>query len=309
MISKLRDVKGSVGVVLLNYNTFEDTLKLVKDLQLQTIAKNLSIVIVDNASPNGSFYHLKPLEKIFPNVKVLQTGNNLGYAKGNNFGLNYLKKYINPEYVVILNTDVILPENCLEKLVKKYVVLEEPGIIAPKQIDKHNRETLLYPLNNFLTDCLSLFFITRYFFKHRALSYKDTSGRGAMKVDVIPGSFMFSSFETFNKMGFFYPNTFLFVEERFIAVRAQKMKLNNYVVLDETYIHAHSKTINTTFSQVEKFRMMYEGWLEFTTVCRPYGKIKSMMMRPLMRLSLWEMQVIYDMRDQLKKFRKWLLKE
>ena len=73
------------------------------------------------------------------------------------------------------------------------------------------------------------------------MKYKDTSGNGAMKVDIIPGSFMFSSFKTFRKMGFFYPNTFLFAEERFIAVKAKQMNLNNYILLEETYIHAHSK--------------------------------------------------------------------
>ena len=92
-----------IGIVILNYNSFSDTIKLVEKLRLQSLAKDLLIIIVDNASPNNSFKHLKPLEKKFSNVKVLQTGENLGYAKGNNFGLNYLDNNVKPDYVAILN--------------------------------------------------------------------------------------------------------------------------------------------------------------------------------------------------------------
>jgi len=293
-----------IGIVILNYYTFSDTIKLVEDLQLQTLVNDLQIVVVDNASPNNSFEHLIRLENKYSNVKVLQTGANIGYAKGNNFGLNYLDEHMQPEHVAILNNDIVLLENCFEKLIEKYRVLENPAIISPKQLDIHKREILPYPLNSFLADCLSLFFITKLFYKHRALKYKDTSGNGAMKVDIIPGSFMFSSFKTFRKMGFFYPNTFLFAEERFIAVKAKQMNLNNYILLEETYIHAHSKTINTVFNQVAKYKMLYTEWLEFTRVCRTHGKIKAIVLKPLMKLSLIELYFLDKIRNVLINFRR-----
>lgn len=289
-----------IGIVILNYNSYLDTIKLVKELHSQTIAIVLHIIIVDNASPNNSYNELKPLEKQYKNVIVLQAGANLGYAKGNNFGLDYLDKHIQPDYVAILNNDIVLPENCFEKLIEKYNVLENPAIIAPKQLDVNNNEVLPYPLNSFLTDCLSLFFITKLFYKHRALKYKDTSDKNAMKVDIIPGSLMFSSFDVFKSMGFFYPNTFLFVEERFIAIKACQMGLSNYVLLEETYVHAHSKTINTAFNQIEKYKLLYVGWLEFTRVCRKNGKLKSLFLSRLMKLSILEMRVVYGIKHFLK---------
>jgi GT2 family glycosyltransferase len=289
-------LNNKIGVVILNYNSFSDTIKLVEALQHQTLTNDLQIIVVDNASPNNSFKQLIHLEEQFSNVKVLQTGENLGYAKGNNFGLNYLDQNLKPTYVAILNNDIILPKNCLEKLINKYKVLEKPAIIAPKQIDTNNKEFLPYSLNSFLDDCLSLFYLFRFFNKRNALQYKDTIELKAMKVDLIPGSFMFSSFQTFKNMGFFYPNTFLFVEERFIAVKAKQLNLNNYILLDETYVHAHSKTINTAFSQIGKYKLLYAGWLEFTRVCRSQGKLKALLLIPLMKLSLLEMWVIENFR-------------
>lgn len=290
-----------IGIVILNYNSFADTINLVEELQLQSVSEQFEIIVVDNESPNDSIKMLKPLEEQFKNVTVIETGSNLGYAKGNNFGLNYLNDHINPNYVAILNNDIILPLDCFEKLIGKYKILDSPGIIAPKQLDIKENEVLPYPLNTFLTDCLSLFFVTKLFYKHRALKYKDTSGKGAMKVDVIPGSFMFSSFNVFKSMGFFYPNTFLFTEERFIAVKAKQMKLNNYVMLEETYIHAHSKTIDTAFNKIGKFKLLYEGWLEFTRVCRKNGKFKAAILSVLMKLSLLEMRVVFSLKQLFKK--------
>ena len=286
-----------IGIVILNYNSFSDTIKLVEELQQQTIVENIQIVVVDNASPNNSFKHLKPLEKKFSNLTVLQTGENLGYAKGNNFGLNYLDKIIKPEYVAILNNDIVLPNDCFEKLKVKYTILESPAIIAPKQLDIYNKVFLPYRMNSFLDDCLNLFYIFKLFNKRNALKYADTTGSKAMKVEMIPGSFMFASFKIFKDMGFFYPNTFLFVEERFIAVKAKQQNLNNYILLDETYIHAHSKTINTAFSQVGKYKLLYVGWLEFTKVCRTHGKLKAAFLKPLMKLSLLEMRLVESIRQ------------
>lgn len=281
-----------IGIIILNYKTFADTIKIVEDLQLQTLAEKLQIVVVDNASPNHSFEHLKQLEKKFSNVTVMQIEANLGYAKGNNYGLYYLDKHIKPAFVAILNNDIVLPKDCFEKLIEKYKILENPAIIAPKQLDINNKEFSIYPMNSFLDDCLNLFYLFRLIHKRNAVKCKDTTGLKAMKVDIIPGSFMFAAFKTFKEMGFFYPNTFLFVEERFIAVKAKQMNLNNYILLDETYIHAHSKTINTAFSQVGKYKLLYEGWLEFTRVCRKHGHFKAAILRPLMKLSLLEIRIV-----------------
>lgn len=290
-----------IGIVILNYISFQDTISLVKDLQEQTLINSILVVVVDNASPNQSFKYLKPLETEYKNVAVLQTESNLGYAKGNNFGLKYLDEHIQPEFVAILNNDIKLPDDSFEKLIERYNQLEKPAIIAPKQLDVNNKELQPYKLNSFLDDCLNLFMIFKIYYKRNALIYIDNTGLNAMKVPMIPGSFMFSSFKTFKSMGYFYPNTFLFAEERFIAVKAKQLNLNNYILLDETYVHAHSKTINTIHSKVSKYKLLYKGWLEFTKVCRPYGKIKVLILKPLMQLSLLEMRLYYGLKRMFVK--------
>jgi len=291
----------NLGIILLNYNSFQDTIKLVDDLQHQTVANLFQIVVVDNFSPNNSYEQLIPLESSYKNVKVLQTGVNLGYAKGNNFGLDYLDKNVHPEYVSILNNDVVLKNDCFERLIEKYNQLEQAAIIAPKQLDINNKEVSVYSMNNFLDDCVNLFYFFKLFHIRKIKAFQDTTGKNAMEVNLVPGSFMFSSFERFKALGFFYPNTFLFVEERFITVAAHKKGWKNYIVLDQTYIHAHSKTINSLYSSVGKYKLLYESVLEFTRVCRKNGKIKSKLIKPLMYLSLLEITLVYHVKKILIK--------
>jgi hypothetical protein len=56
-----------------------NTITLVKALQLQSCIMETFIVVVDNNSPNNSYVYLKPLEKEFDNVTILQTGKNLDF--------------------------------------------------------------------------------------------------------------------------------------------------------------------------------------------------------------------------------------
>jgi len=290
-----------IAVVILNYNSFPDTIKLVEVLQQQTVADDLFILVVDNASPNDSYSKLQPLEKRYPNIAVLQTATNLGYARGNNLGLQYLDENIHPQYVAIMNNDIILQNDSLEKLIGKYSALECPAIIAPKQLDANHNEMLPYRMNSFFDDFLNLFYIFKIFHKRNALQYVDNTGRNAMKVEMIPGSFMFTAFDRFKEMGFFYPNTFLFVEERFIAVKAKQMNLQNYILLDETYVHEHSKTISAKYNQVEQFKLLYDGWLEFTRACRSHGKLKASILQFFMQVSLFELVLVNTIRNFIVK--------
>ena len=79
-------------------NTFksEDKIKAC----LNSIDSNFKVIVVEN-SKNNKFKEM--LEINYSNVKCFLTGENLGYAKGNNFGLTK----VNSQYALILNPDAI----------------------------------------------------------------------------------------------------------------------------------------------------------------------------------------------------------
>ena len=74
-----------VSFVILHYMALEETIQCVESIR-NNIDGDKKIVIVDNFSPNGTFKDLKVRYEKEPDVEVLETGSNLGFAKGNNFG-------------------------------------------------------------------------------------------------------------------------------------------------------------------------------------------------------------------------------
>ena len=84
---------------------------------------------MDNGSPDDSFSELK---RLFPEIEFLQTGKNLGYAGGNNRGIDHAL-VCNPDYILILNNDTVLEPLTVNKLVDAAEKGEgRVGGVAPK---------------------------------------------------------------------------------------------------------------------------------------------------------------------------------
>jgi GT2 family glycosyltransferase len=102
----------TVVVIVLNYNNFKDTVRCVHSLEALHYPR-YSIVIVDNASPDGSG---PMLQRAFTNYTVILSDRNGGYAAGNNIGIRYgLER--NADYLLILNNDATVAPDILNHLV------------------------------------------------------------------------------------------------------------------------------------------------------------------------------------------------
>ena len=101
-------MKLSIVIICWNdLNVIGDCLRSVFN---QTTRIAFEVIISDNGSSDGSLDYIR---KHFANVRIVENGQNLGFAKGNNAGINVA----NGEYVLILNPDTIIRERALEKLV------------------------------------------------------------------------------------------------------------------------------------------------------------------------------------------------
>lgn len=118
----------SVTAVVLNWCNYDDTVDCLDSL-LNCEYENLDILLVDNGSVDDSF---EKLNASFPQITFLQTGENIGYAGGNNRGIEKaLHRDIN--YVLVLNNDTILDSKSVSQLVN---VAEEASLrvggVVPK---------------------------------------------------------------------------------------------------------------------------------------------------------------------------------
>lgn len=86
-----------VTILILNYNGLQVIKKCIEKVYCQTYP-NKEVIVIDNFSTDNS---VEIITKLFPMVKIVQTGKNLGYAGGNNFGVHFAKG----EYFAFLNND------------------------------------------------------------------------------------------------------------------------------------------------------------------------------------------------------------
>lgn len=258
--------------IILNYKTYNDTITLTDELLNQRLGDR-KILIVDNDSPNKSYDILKYNYEKKENVEVVSSGLNGGYAKGNNYGLRYVKRY-NPKYVCIINNDVHFSLEMIKRLEDRYASIDKVAFISPIQYLPSNKVAPFVNLKtipSFWDDVKSISGL----FKHRIHRFEaDEQGGDLQKVEIVPGAFLFVDYSLFEKLGFFYEGTFLFCEERFTAKRVKEFNLYNYVLLNEKYLHMHSTTINSEASQRRQQKMLFEGKVLYTICYREYPLIK-----------------------------------
>ena len=118
---------NSIYAVILAWNHYQDTeecLKTVASLE----AEHLEIVLVDNGSSDQT---PEKVRKSFPQVHVIENGQNLGVPAGYNVGFKYaLQKGAN--YILMLNNDTVLPPDMLTELLRVAEADSNVGIVMPK---------------------------------------------------------------------------------------------------------------------------------------------------------------------------------
>ncbi|MGH2911502.1 MAG: glycosyltransferase family 2 protein [Solirubrobacteraceae bacterium] len=115
-----------VGAVVLTYNGAADTLACLRSLQ-ETPCARLRIYVVDNGSSDDT---VKLVRDEFPQVELVRTGRNLGYAGGNNLGI---ERAIGGrcDYVLVLNNDTVVEPDAVDVMVRAAEARDDVAAVAP----------------------------------------------------------------------------------------------------------------------------------------------------------------------------------
>ena len=88
---------------------------------------NMEVLVVDNGSPTASLDDIKSFASHYPNVHIFENGENLGFAKGNNVGL----ERATGEYVVLLNNDTYVAPGAIHAMARHLSGNPDLGAIGP----------------------------------------------------------------------------------------------------------------------------------------------------------------------------------
>lgn len=106
--------KMDVSIIIINYNTYELTCSCIDSVIKKTKGVYYEIILVDNASTekiDGPSF-----EEKFPHITFVQSNVNLGFAKGNNLGIEYSRG----RNILLLNSDTYLNNNAIQ-IVSDYI--------------------------------------------------------------------------------------------------------------------------------------------------------------------------------------------
>src|SRR5262245_36032700 len=100
----------NVSVIVVTWNAKRIVRECLESLCKDAIDPNTEIIVVDNASSDGTSQLIR---EQFSQLELRQNDMNLGFARANNIGI----RLSTGKYVCLINSDVVVPAGCLEKMV------------------------------------------------------------------------------------------------------------------------------------------------------------------------------------------------
>lgn len=238
-----------VVFVVLHYCQVNVTLDCIESLL--GLKGEKEIVVVDNASPDGSG---AVLEKLFINndlVHVILNDSNLGFASANNVGYAYAKKELKAAVIVVLNNDTVIEDvDIIEKLITSNL-LYKYHIIAPDIINKtgeHQNPFALKPLTyieciqnyrklKLLEIIYSIPILGDIKAKYRISPQKEKPKQFPFEMIVPHGAaIIYSPMWIDNEDIAFFPGTFLYLEEELLFYYA---KNHHYQIIFSPILRIH----------------------------------------------------------------------
>lgn len=203
--------KPKVGIIVLNWNGKADTCQCLTSLQALQYPY-LEIVIVDNGSTDDSVACFK---QAFPTCTLLETGKNLGYAGGNNVGIEYgLQKGF--DYFLILNNDTIVDPQVIDGFLEVFATHPQAGIVGGKIYLMSDPNRLDHLGGNWDPKT------ARFSFVGHHLVDDQKSFETPISLDYACGAAIMIRRAVFEQVGLFDPRFFLFWEEADLCFRARK---------------------------------------------------------------------------------------
>lgn len=239
------------GVVILNYNSFEDSKKAVLSVQQAAIKENYHICLVDGGSTNeGEFDQLCRVQS--NTVDILKMNENKGYAKGNNVGAKYLIERYNCQYIVIMNPDVLINQKgTIEGLINAIKVSNNEIIGAQPLVDNvdagipADMQINVRKVFSYEDILINSWWILRRIFKkkHEKSLYIDEKPYCKnLKFEVPSGAFFVINARIFDEVNFFDEDTFLYAEEIILGHKIKKINKAFVLVPQYTVSHYQGKT-------------------------------------------------------------------
>lgn len=215
-----------LSVIILNYNVRYFLELCIKSVQAAISDIDAEIIVVDN---NSSDHSCAMVKELFPEVKLLENKENVGFSKANNQGVSLAKG----EYVCILNPDTVVAEDTFLQLLSFVVSKENLGIVGCKLIDGSGK-FLPESKRNVPTQLIAIKKLIGLSSEYYTSTLKSTD---IGKASVFVGAFMFLLKKRYQEIGGFDERYFMYGEDIDFSYSMLNAGYDNYYYGKTTVVH------------------------------------------------------------------------
>ena len=279
------------GFVILNYGTMDETIECVRSIG-KHVKEEHEIVIIDNASPDGSGDALRQLYSDISNIKVIVNEGNLGYACGNNVGIARARQD-GCSYVVVLNSDTRLMQDEFCEIVRREYNKKKYAVIGPEIYKQgqasndnpgrdramSNRKLHVFILMNRILLALSYISLdaafNRIFNAYVESKKSDIHIKDNVENVALHGCCLVFTPVYFEWFRGFDNRTYMYMEEDVLYHHLLKAGLVSAYVPQLHIEHLEEAATNKVFSGVKKRRFKYKNYIKSSKVMLAIDKERT----------------------------------
>ncbi len=270
-----------LSVIIVNYNVKHFLEQCLFSVQAAIANMQAEVIVIDNNSTDNSLAYLAPK---FTNTRFIANTTNVGFGKACNQGF-YLAA---GKYILFLNPDTIVPEDCFKQCIGFFESHPDAGAVGVKMLDgsgqflKESKRAFPSPT----TSLFKLFGLSRLFphsatFSKYHLGHLDENENN--EADVLAGAFMMIKKEVLDKIGCFDEDFFMYGEDVDLSYRIQKAGYKNYYFAGTSIIHFKGES--TRKGSMNYVKMFYNAMSIF--VRKHYGGSKASVFNFLIHTAIW----------------------
>lgn len=284
-----------LSIIIVNYNV-----KYFLEQCLCSVIKAIQnveteIFVVDNNSSDGSATFFKDR---FTKVKFIWNKENLGFSKANNIAV----KQATGKYILFLNPDTLVPEDCFEKCISFFESHPEAGALGIKMLDgsgnflKESKRSFPSPITSFykLSGLARLFPRSKIFSKYHLGNLNENENN---EVDVLAGAFMMVPKKIIDSVGSFDEDFFMYGEDIDLSYRIQEAGYKNFYFAKSNILHFKGES--TRKGGLNYVRLFYKAMSIF--VRKHYGN-RAIFFNLLIQSGI----LIRAFLSSVKRFIKWI---
>lgn len=275
-----------LGIIIVDYKSAPQTIDYVRR-ELSKLDMPRKVVICSNAADADSdamfrreldaqIVGSEPVDKS-KDVFVLSTPENLGFARGNNRGAEFLRDNFDCTYLLFSNNDIVLRDpQVVDRLIGKLKADSTIGMIGPEVVGLDGRRQSPEPYVGLWNRYIWMYVLTPFMSraaKNRrfCLNYSRDAAEGPHYR--IMGSFFIMPSEAFFACGMMDPHTFLYAEEMILSERLASIGRKVYFLPSTSVVHAHGLTTGKYLQQKKKLMIGFDANAYYYRTYRGYSAL------------------------------------